>query len=327
MKNSRGQCINDTVKLIFMGTPEFALPALERLIEEGHQVEAVITQPDKPAGRGNRPQPPPVKSLALERGIKVYQPERIRKNEQVLSLFREIAPDACIVVAYGKILPESLLAIPKFGCMNVHASLLPKYRGAAPINWAIANGELETGVTIIKMDAGMDTGPILAARATSIYPEETAPELSARLAKMGAELLAETLPQIELGRITPIPQDDSKATYAPMLKREDGLLDWNMTARQIADRVRGFQPWPGAYTFWRGHRLILWRARCASACAAGAEPSTILRIDDSGIAVACGAGSALLIEELQLEGGRRLRARDFANGFRLRAGDSLLAAS
>lgn len=309
-----------------MGTPEFALPALERLIEDGHQIAAVITQPDRPAGRGNKLQPPPVKSFALERGIKVYQPEKIKKNEEVISLFREIAPDACIVVAYGKILPESLLAVPKFGCINVHASLLPKYRGAAPINWAIANGESETGVTIIQMDAGMDTGPILAARATRIYPDETAPELSARLAKMGAELLAETLPKVERREIAPIPQDESQATYAPMLKREDGLLDWNMTARQIANRVRGFQPWPAAYTFWRGHRLILWRAREASQGAAGAAPSTIVKIDGTGIVVACGAGSALLIEELQLEGRRRLAARDFANGFRLRAGDSLKAA-
>jgi methionyl-tRNA formyltransferase len=311
------------VKLIFMGTPEFAVPSLERLIEGGHEVAAVFTQPDKPAGRGKLLHEPPVKTFALERGIAVHQPAKLKTNEEVRSVFESLSLDACAVAAYGKILPAWLLEIPRLGCINVHASLLPKYRGAAPINWAIANGERETGVTIMQMDAGMDTGPMLAWRATPIAKEETAPELSGRLAQLGAELLSETLPRVERGEVKPVPQGDGEATYAPMLKREDGLIDWRMSAREIANRVRAFQPWPGSYTNFRGGRLIVWRAHEAldAAHSSDAEAGTILSIVESGITIACAGSSALLVEEVQVEGKRRVPTREFANGARLKAGD------
>jgi methionyl-tRNA formyltransferase len=317
------------VRLIFMGTPEFAVGSLGRLIGDGHQVVAVFTQPDKPAGRGKQMHTPPVKTLALEHGIPVYQPAKIKTNEEVRAVFEQAAPDACVVAAYGKILPEWLLAIPKLGCINVHASLLPKYRGAAPINWAIANGERVTGVTIMQMDAGMDTGAMLAKRAIAIGEEETAPELSVRLSRLGAELLSETLPRIERGEIRAEAQDDSQASYAPLLKREDGLIDWQRSAGEIADRVRAFQPWPGAYTFLRGARLTIWRAREVSPdvvndeWARDVEAGTIVRLHEMGVMVRCGGPTMLRVEEMQLEGKRRMSARDVANGLRLAAGDQI----
>jgi methionyl-tRNA formyltransferase len=314
--------MNVIMRLIFMGTPEFSVPSLARLIGDGHSVVAVFTQPDKPAGRGNKLQPPPVKLLAMDRGIPVYQPARIKNNEEVRAIFEKAAADVCVVAAYGKILPEWLLAIPRLGCINVHASLLPKYRGAAPINWAIANGETETGITIMQMDAGMDTGAMLARRAVEIGPAETAPELSERLARVGAELLGETLPRVERGEIQAVAQDDSRATYAPILKRETGLIDWSMAARDIANRVRAFQPWPGTYTIFRGSRLILWRAREVPATGLEkAGPATITAIEKSGMTIACAGPTALQIEEIQVEGKRRVAARDFANGMRLAVGD------
>jgi methionyl-tRNA formyltransferase len=309
------------MKLIFMGTPEFAVPSLARLIQDGHSVAAVFTQPDKPAGRGKHLQAPPVKLFALERGIAVYQPARIKTSEEVRAIFETIAPDACIVAAYGKILPEWLLGIPRLGCINVHASLLPKYRGAAPINWAIANGEHETGVTIMQMDAGMDTGPMIATRAILIGPDETAPSLTTRLAELGAEALSAVLPSIERGEITPTEQNEQEATYAPILKREDGLIDWRMSAREIANRVRAFQPWPGTYSRFRGTRLTIWRAREAEVKSETAEPGIITSIDKTGIVVACAGSTALRVEELQTEGKRRMSASDFVNGMRISVGD------
>src|SRR6266705_1247828 len=309
-----------------MGTPEFSVPSLERLIVDGHDVTAVFTQPDKPAGRGKHLHEPPVNAFALEHGIPVHQPAKIRSNDEVRAIFESISPDACVVVAYGKILPAWMLAIPRLGCINVHASLLPKYRGAAPINWALAKGERETGVTIMQMDVGMDTGPMLTQRSIRIADDETAPQLSVRLAQLGAELLSETLPRVERGEILPLTQDDGKATYAPMFKREDGLIDWRMTASEIAYRVRAFQPWPGTYTSFRGERLIISRGHEAPeadsprASVGAAEPGTILNIDESGITVICSGLSALLIEEVQVEGKRRVSAREFANGARLKPG-------
>jgi methionyl-tRNA formyltransferase len=316
------------VKLIFMGTPEFSVPSLERLMRDGHEVAAVFTQPDKPAGRGKTLHEPPVKQFALEHGIPVHQPAKIKTNQEVRSIFETISPNICVVVAYGKILPPWMLGVPRLGCVNVHASLLPKYRGAAPINWAIANGERETGVTIMQLDEGMDTGPMLAKRATPIGDDETAPELSTRLAQIGAELLSETLPRIERGEIVPLTQDHSEATYAPMLKREDGLIDLRMSAREIANRVRAFQPWPGTYTNFRGGRLIVWRGHeapplAAAAAASWTEPGTISNINESGITVVCSGLSALLIQEVQIEGKRRVSAREFANGARLKPGDRI----
>jgi methionyl-tRNA formyltransferase len=314
------------VKLIFMGTPEFSVPSLERLIADGHEVAAVFTQPDKPAGRGKHLHTPPVKELAVKSRITVHQPARIKTNEDVRAIFEAVSPDACVVTAYGRILPDWLLSIPRLGCINVHASLLPKFRGAAPINWAIASGERETGVTIMQMDAGMDTGPMLATGAITIGDEETAPELSARLAQLGADLLSETLPRIALGEVAPVFQDNAEATYAPILKREDGLIDWRMTAREITNRVRAFQPWPGSYTSFRGVRLTIWRAHQAPGlhdADSSAESGTIIDIDESGITVLSGASSALLIQEVQIEGKRRVPARDFANGARLKSGDRI----
>lgn len=315
------------MRLIFMGTPDFAASSLARLIEDGHEIAAVFTQPDKPAGRGKRLQAPPVKELALRHGLAVHQPSKIKTNEEARRVFESVAPDVCVVAAYGKILPAWMLEAPRLGSINVHASLLPKYRGAAPINWAIARGERETGITIMRMDEGLDTGPMLTKRAVEIGPEETAEELTARLAKLGAELLSETLPLVERGEIIPEPQDDRAATYAPMLRREDGLIDWGMSAAEVAARARAFQPWPGAYTMFRGGRLIIWRARdCehqGGPQVGRGEPGEIRAIGKDGITVCCGGGSALLIEELQIEGKRRLSARDFANGMRLAPGDSL----
>ncbi len=316
------------MRLIFMGTPEFAVPSLERLLLDGHEIAAVFTQPDKPAGRGKEIHEPPVKTLALHRGIPVHQPAKIKTNEEVRRVLETISPDACVVAAYGKILPEWMLAIPRLGCINVHASLLPKYRGAAPINWAIANGERETGITIMQMDVGMDTGPILSQRPTPIFNDETAPELSTRLARLGAEILSETLQRIERGEIKPTPQDDGKATHAPMLKREDGLIDWRMRAGELANRVRAFQPWPGAYTDFRGGRLMLWRAHevFEPVPPDDVEAGRILSIDESGIMISCAGPTVLRIEVVQVEGKRRMSARDFANGARLKAGDVIVHA-
>ncbi|HSB10829.1 MAG TPA: methionyl-tRNA formyltransferase [Blastocatellia bacterium] len=307
-----------------MGTPELAVPTLARLIIDGHEVAAVFTQPDKPAGRGKPLHSPPVKSFALEHGIPVHQPAKIKSNEEVRAIFESISPDACAVAAYGKILPEWMLAIPRLGCINVHASLLPKYRGAAPINWAIANGERETGVTIMQMDAGMDTGPMLAKRATEIGANETAVELSARLAVLGAELLSETLERFERGEVEAVPQNDAEASYAPMLNRQDGQIDWRLNARALADRVRAFQPWPGTYTDFRGKRLIVWRAHeVVSGSLEAVEPGTILAVDDSGIVISCAGQTALRIQDVQIEGKRRMTARELANGARLKPGDHL----
>lgn len=312
-----------------MGTPEFAVPSLAQLLSGGHDVAAVFTQPDKPAGRGKHLHAPPVKTLALEHGIAVHQPSKIKGNDEARAVFETISPDACVVVAYGKILPEWMLAIPRLGCINVHASLLPKYRGAAPINWAIANGERETGVTLMQMDAGMDTGPMLAQRSIPIGDEETAPQLSARLAQLGAGLLSETLPCVERREIIPLPQDDTESSYAPMLKREDGLIEWRRSASEIANRVRAFQPWPGTYTNFRGRRLIIWRGREApgaasrTAIAFDAEPGTILSINKSEITIVCAGLSSLLIQEVQVDGKRRVLAREFANGARLEPGDRI----
>jgi methionyl-tRNA formyltransferase len=318
------------MKLIFMGTPEFAVPSLVRLLADGHAVAAVFTQPDKPAGRGKHLHTPPVKRLALEHGIPVHQPAKIKTNEEVRAIFESVQPDACIVAAYGKILPPWLLQIPRLGCINVHASLLPGYRGAAPINWAIANGERQTGVTIMQMDAGMDTGPMLARSRIAIGEMETAPELSARLAELGAALLSETLPKIERGEMTAEPQNDDEASYAPLLKREDGQLDWRWTATEVSNRVRAFQPWPGVYTPLGGARLHIWRARAEAADSSTAEshqpasaPGTILQIDKAGLVIRCAAGTALRVEECQIEGKRRVAAREFANGMRLKIGDRI----
>jgi methionyl-tRNA formyltransferase len=314
------------MRLVFMGTPETAVPTLGRCLADGHEVVAVWTQPDRPAGRGNRLAAPPVKRFAEEHGLTVHQPEKIR-TEGARSLFESHAADAAVVVAYGRILPAHFLRAPRRGCLNVHFSLLPKYRGAAPVNWAVVRGERETGVTTMLIDEGLDTGAILLQRSTEIGLEETAPELLARLAGVGAELLGETLARLD--EIEPRPQRDEEATHAPVLRREDGLVDWSLSAGEIGRHVRGFQPWPNAHTTFRGHRLVLWRARPHDAGGAGFStsggqaPGEIVAARGDELFVACGGGTLLQLVEVQPEGKRRMGARDFLNGAHARAGERL----
>jgi len=294
-----------------MGTPVFAVPTLERSVQAGHEVVAVFTQPDRPKGRGQKDAMPPVKDAALRLGLPVHQPERIRRLEVVEQL-RGLAPEAMVVVGYGQIIPQSILDIPPQGIINVHASLLPKYRGAAPIQWAIARGETRTGVTTMKIDAGLDTGAMLLKWETEIGAEETALELGDRMAIAGAELLIQTL--AKLLNIRPEPQDNEQASYAPVLKKEDGRIDWSMSAREIVNRVRGLLPWPGCYGFLRGQRLHVWKARAAEE----SLPGGALRV----IGKRLYAGSIELLE-VQLEGKKRMAAAAFLNGISLEAGESL----
>jgi len=305
------------MRLVFLGTPAFAVPSLEKLAATGRRALAVVTQPDRPRGRGRRDAPPPVKEAALRLGIPVHQPERIRRPEAI-ELIRSLAPDVMVVIGYGQIIPPAIIGIPPLGIVNVHASLLPSYRGAAPIQWAIARGETRTGVTTMRIDAGLDTGDMLLARETVIGPEEDAVELSARLAAMGADLLIETLDGLEAGAIAPRKQDPAQATYAPLLKKEDGLVDWRQPAQSIHDRVRGLQPWPGAYTTFRGRTLGVWRTRVAGPAQAIPGRFACLKPPTVG----CGAG-ALELMEVQLEGRRRMSGADFANGHRLAESDVL----
>ncbi len=308
----------DAMRLIFLGTPAFAVPSLERIAASGFRIEAVVSQPDRPRGRGGRVEATPVKEAALRLGLPVYQPERIRRPDAV-EFLRAIAPDAMVVVAYGQIIPQAAIDIAPLGIINAHGSLLPRYRGAAPIQWAVANGETRTGITTMRIDAGLDTGDMLLEAETPIGPEETALELSARLAAMSADLLVETLRGLAAGAIQPRQQDPALATYAPLLKKEDGRIDWRHPAQAIHNRVRGLQPWPGAYTVFRGQALHIWRARVVEAAPAG-EPGRVLAAKPP--VVACGSG-ALELQEVQLEGRRRMPAVDFANGHRLTPVDVL----
>ena len=313
-----------------MGTPESAVPTLRRCVEEGHEVLGVWTQPDRPAGRGNRLKAPPVKEYALTQGLAVHQPSKIR-TEEALALFTEREFDAAVVVAYGRILPPAFLRAPRVGCVNVHFSLLPKYRGAAPVNWAVVRGERETGVTTMLMDEGLDTGPVLLQTSTTIEEGETAPRLLERLSHVGAELLVETLARF--AEIEPRAQDDEAATLAPILKREDGLIDWSLDASEIEHRVRGFQPWPNAFTSHQGRRLILWRAEArgreaglgdaAPRAEASNAAGTIIAARGDELVVACGGETTLRLLEVQPEGKQRMPARDFINGSRAKAGERL----
>ena len=246
------------LRIVFCGTPEFGVPSLRRLLSDpDFTIEAVVTQPDRPRGRGQAVSSSPVKEAALEAGVDVYQPEKI-KEDSAFDFFKRIAPDAVVIIAYGQIVPARLIEIPRLGWINLHASLLPKYRGAAPIAWAIANGETTTGLTTMQIDAGMDTGPILLQHEIAIAPDETAPELTRRLSEAGAPLIADSLRKLDQGEIRPVPQDASQATYAPLLKKEHGRIDWSLPARQIYNRMRGFAPWPGAYTIFRGQICHVW---------------------------------------------------------------------
>jgi len=303
------------MRLVYLGTPSFAVPSLERLVEAGHEVVGVFTQPDRPKGRGQKDAMSPVKEAALRLGLTVHQPERVRRPEPV-ELLRAMAPEAMVVVGYGQIIPKTILDIPPLGIVNVHGSLLPKYRGAAPIQWAIARGEKTTGVTTMKIDAGLDTGAMLLKWETEIGAEETAVELGARMAPAGADLLVRTM--AELATIVPEAQDHSLATMAPILKREDGHIDWKMAASEILNRARGFQPWPGAYGFLRGQRFHVWKGSKADRTL---EPGA-LSADGKRLFAGCGGGSIELVE-VQLEGKKRMAASAFLNGFSVAAGEVL----
>jgi methionyl-tRNA formyltransferase len=302
------------VVALFLGTPEFAVPSLEALHAAGFAIPAVYTQPDRPKGRGRQLAPPPVKEAALQLGLKVLQPERIRRPE-VVDEIRAFAPEIMVVVGYGQIIPRPIIDIPRLGILNVHASLLPKYRGAAPIQWAIAYGESETGVTIMRIDAGLDTGDTLAFARTSIGPEETAPELSRRLAALGAQLLIDTLAAYAHGRLLPVPQDHEAATLAPILTKEDARIDFSQPAATIYNRLRGFTPWPGAHTTFRGATLKILAARPAPEPST-APPGTLL-FSNRRLLAACGQNTSLELLELQPEGRNKVSAESFANGARL----------
>jgi methionyl-tRNA formyltransferase len=309
------------MRLVFLGTPAFAVPTLERMVEAGHQVLAVVTQPDRPRGRGQHPSPPPVKEAAARLGLAVFQPERVRLPEAV-EFLRAQGAEAMVVVGYGQIIPQTVIDLAPIGIVNVHASLLPKYRGAGPVQWAILNGETRTGVTTMRIDAGLDTGDMLLKAWTEIGPDENAVELGARLAAMGADLLVETLAGLAAGTIVAENQDSSQATYARLLKKEDGLVDWSLPALAIHNRVRGLQPWPGACTTFRGQTLHIWKSRPVPWPAPrghppGPRPPVSGRIVAvKPLIVSCGSGALELIE-VQIEGRKRISGADFANGQRL----------
>jgi methionyl-tRNA formyltransferase len=315
------------VRLLFCGTPQFAVPTLKHLFAQpDFELIGVITQPDRPRGRGQQLSFSPVKEVALAAKIPVHQPEKIRAPETE-ELLRRLAPDCIVIIAYGQIIPARLLPIPKHGWINLHASLLPKYRGAAPINWAIVNGETRTGVTTMRIDAGMDTGDVLLQREIEIRARETAPELTTRLADIGAPLMAETLRGLAANTIVPRPQDHAEATHAPLLKKEDGRIDWNRPAPEIFNRMRGFAPWPGAYTTFRGQTCHLWGEPVSkgvdegsSPSAAGAAPGTLLGEKNEWI-VYCGDATVLRVLGVKLEGRKQVSASEFANGARLKTGE------
>ena len=298
------------MRIVFMGTPESAVPSLQRLLDDGHEIVAVWTQPDKPAGRGKQLHQSPVKVFALQHDLTIHQPAKI-KTPEAKDLFASDKADAAVVVAYGKILPTEFLSAYQHGCINVHFSLLPKYRGAAPVNWAIVNGETETGVTTMRIVEALDAGPILLQSGATIGKHETAPELLLRLAEMGAALISETLRNLDA--IEPRAQLDGDATFAPILKRENGLIDWSMDASAIERRVRGFQPWPNAYTKLDSRRLIIWRAT-PEQIELSITHGQVVEARSDRLVVSCGHSTLLRIAELQPEGGRRMSARDFING-------------
>ncbi|MEK7707948.1 MAG: methionyl-tRNA formyltransferase [Verrucomicrobiota bacterium] len=313
------------LRIIFMGTPELAVVSLEALRREtAFEIAAVITQPDRPKGRELKLQPSPVKVIALRAGLPVLQPEQARDENFIAELHR-LQPDLIAAAAFGQILPGRILELPRFGCLNVHTSLLPKYRGAAPIQWAILNDETETGVTIMKMAAGLDTGDILTQQATPVHPEDNAETLHDRLAQLGAELLVRTIPDYVAGKIQPRPQPAGQATHAPKIKKEDGRIDWRLPARAVWNRVRAFTPWPGAFTFLpaqpQPQLLKIWQSEVVPQ---GGTPGEILSADKSGIVIGCGQ-DALRVTILQREGGRRMSAHEFLAGHTLKSGQKFSA--
>lgn len=312
------------MRVVFMGTPDFSVPTLEKIIEAGHEVIGVVTQPDKAKGRGKKVLFPPVKEKALEHNLPVYQPKRAREPEFIEQM-RELNPDVMVVVAFGQILPKALLDIPKYGCVNVHASLLPKYRGAAPIQWAVIRGEKVSGVTTMQMDVGLDTGDMLMKTEVALAEDETGGSLHDKLSVLGGELLIETLKGLEAGTIQPEKQDDSQTgEYARMLDKALGKVDFSMPAEEIERLIRGLNPWPSAYTFYHGKTMKLWKAKVVSADADGeaAAPGQILSVDKKGFTVQTGDG-AIRILELQMEGKKRMDAGAFLRGCSMAAGEIL----
>lgn len=306
------------MRVVFMGSGSFAIPSLLALLDAGHEVAAVVTQPDREKGRGRAVTPPPVKPVALARGLPVLQPGRVKEPEAQAAL-RALAPDVQVVVAYGQILPTSVIEIPRLRTVNVHGSLLPRYRGAAPVQWAIVRGERETGVTTMLIDAGLDTGPTLLARAEPIRDDDTADVLEARLAQVGASVLVETLAGLQSGTLVAVPQDHERATQAPIIRKEDGVVDWTAPAVEIERRVRGFHPWPGTSTTIAGRGLRILRARVGGGDGA---PGSVVAVDRDGIHVACGQGT-LVLQDVQPESKRPMAASAFALGARLSAGTRL----
>ena len=305
--------------LVFCGTPRFAVPTLDRLVEARFHVQLVVTQPDRPKGRGLEVVSSPVKESALKLGLPITQPERIKNNAEFRAQLTALKPDAIIVVGYGRIIPQWMLDLPPLGNLNLHASLLPKYRGAAPIQWAVARGESVTGVTTMKIDSGLDTGDILLQQEIPIAPEDTAETLAPKLAAVGADLVIESLHGLLAGSLQPRKQDNAIATLAPILKKEDGLIDFSRAANETLNRMRGFQPWPGAYSKFRGRNLQVWKA----ALSERALPPSQLEVDGDHLLVGCGDGTSIELLELQMEGKKRGSAADFIRGYRPSGGERL----
>lgn len=299
------------MKIVFMGTPDFAVPTLNKLYESEHEIAAVFTQPDKPKGRGYKLAPPPVKVLALEHGTPVYQPESLKKQPEMWDVLKEIAPDVIVVAAYGKILPKQVLDIPKYHCVNVHGSLLPKYRGAAPIQWSVLNGDDETGITTMLMGEGLDTGDILLQRSTPIGENETAAELFDRLAEIGADLLIETLEKLEKGEITPVKQDEELATYASILTKDMCMIDFNKPVKEVHKKICGLSDWPCAVTTLDGKRLKVFRSQIVKDKMSGQQAGTV--VDTKQFCVCCADG-VIKLTEVQAEGSKRMRSEDYLRG-------------
>ena len=311
--------MSQSFNLVFCGTPRFAVPSLEKLVEAGFRIQLVVTQPDKPRGRGMELTPSPVKQRALELGLQVAQPDKIKNNEEFRSQLSTLKPDAIIVVGYGRLIPQWMIDLPPMGNINLHASLLPKYRGAAPIQWAIACGETVTGVTTMKIDSGLDSGDILLQKEIPVEAKDTAETLAPRMANIGAELVRETLPGLRAGTVHPTPQDNTKASLAPILKKEDGEIDFHRSAQEICNRLRGFQPWPGAYTNFRGKNLQVWDAKPLQRVLSEAE----FAVEADRLIVGCGKGTALELLEVQPEGKKRMATRDFVHGYRPQSGEKV----
>jgi methionyl-tRNA formyltransferase len=308
------------LRIVFCGTPAFAVPSLEHLLKQpDFQIIGVVTQPDRPRGRGQQTHSSPVKDAAVAAGTPVYQPDKI-KSEEGYEYFKRLAPDAVVIVAYGQIISQRLIEIPRLGWINLHPSLLPKYRGAAPINWAIINAENVTGVTTMLIDKGLDTGPLLLRCETEIRADETAPELTKRLANAGAPLMVQTLRELSRGELNPVPQDHSQATFAPILKKDDGRIDWSLSAYKIYNRIRGLEPWPGAFTTFRGRSCQIW-GTALKPVSAGGPPGVLLPTVEDGLLVICGEGTALRVQEVQVEGRNRITDAAFMKGARIAPGE------